>query len=72
MDWNALTNDSVGNPTKEQMMEYLVSTVGQKSNVVILMHDAGDKILTYELLPEIIDFLIEQGYTFKNFYNIIQ
>ena len=72
VDWNALTNDSVGNPTKEQMMEYLVSTVGQKSNVVILMHDAGDKILTYELLPEIIDFLIEQGYTFKNFYNIIQ
>ena len=53
-------------------MQDLKATVGQKSNVVILMHDAGDKILTYELLPEIIDFLSSQGYTFKNFYNIIK
>ena len=72
LDWNALTNDAAGANTKEEMMEYLVSTVGEKSNVVILMHDAADKILTYELLPEIIDYLAEKGYTFENFYNIIK
>lgn len=72
VDWNALTNDSVGSPTKEEMMNQLINTVSGKNNVVILMHDAGDKILTYELLPEIIKFLQEQGYTFDNFYNIMK
>ena len=46
--------------------------MGNKNSVVILMHDAGDKILTYEALPEIISYLREQGYTFKNFYSIIK
>ena len=72
MDWNALTNDAAGSHTKEMIMENLQSTVGEKKNVVILMHDAGDKILTYETLPEVIDFLIEKGYTFDNFYNIMK
>ena len=72
VDWNALTNDSAGSKTKEKIIQNLVSTVGEKKNVVILMHDAGDKILTYETLPEIIDFLIEKGYTFDNFYNIMK
>lgn len=72
VDWNALTNDAVGTPTKEEMMNQLIKTVSGKRNVIILMHDAGDKILTYEILPEIINFLREQGYTFDNFYNIIQ
>lgn len=72
MDWNALTNDAAGSDTAEEIMESLISTVGEKENVVILMHDASDKILTYECLPDIIDFLIEKGYTFDNFYNIIK
>ena len=72
MDWNALTNDSAGSYTKEKIMESLKTTVGEKKNVVILMHDAGDKILTYETLSEVIDFLIEKGYTFDNFYNIMK
>lgn len=73
VDWNALTNDASGeNLTKEQMYEKLVETTKGKDSVVILMHDAGDKILTYELLPQIIQYLREEGYTFKNFYSIIQ
>lgn len=72
VDWNALTNDSAGSHTKEKIMENLIATVGEKKNVVILMHDAGDKILTYETLTEVIDFLIEKGYTFDNFYNIMK
>lgn len=73
VDWNALTNDASGeNLTKEQMYEKLIETTNGKNTVVILMHDAGDKILTYELLPQIIQYLREEGYTFKNFYSIIQ
>ena len=73
VDWNALTNDANGqNLTKEQMYDELVNTTSGKNSVVILMHDAGDKILTYELLPDIIQYLRDEGYTFKNFYSIIQ
>ena len=72
IDWNALTNDSAGAKTKEALMENMIETVGEKTTVVILMHDAGDKILTYEVLPEIIAYLREKGYVFKNFYDIMQ
>lgn len=73
VDWNALNNDATGeNLTKEQMYEKVVETTSGKNSVVILMHDAGDKILTYEILPQIIQYLREEGYTFKNFYSIIQ
>ena len=52
-------------------MESIKSTVGNKQTVVILMHDAGDKITTYETLPDIIKFLRENGYNFKNIYDIL-
>lgn len=72
VDWNALSQDSAGAKTKEALIENVKSSVGNKNSVVILMHDAGDKILTYEALPEIIAYLREQGYKFKNFYNIMK
>ncbi len=72
IDWNSLSSDAAGAKTKEAIIENTKQTVGNKNSVVILMHDAGDKILTYEALPEIISYLREQGYTFKNFYSIIK
>lgn len=72
IDWNALSNDAAGAKTKEALLENVKKTVGDKQTVVILMHDAGDKILTYEVLPEIIAYLREKGYAFKNFYNIMK
>lgn len=72
IDWNALSNDAAGAKTKEAIIQNTIDTVGTKNSVVILMHDAGDKILTYEALPEIISYLREQGYSFKNFYNVIK
>ena len=72
INWNALTNDSAGANTKEALMQNLIDTVGEKNNVVILMHDAGDKILTYETLHDVINYLKEKGYTFKNFYSIMK
>ena len=42
-----------------------------KNTVVILMHDTGSKQLTVDTLPQILDYLIEQGYTFRTFYDVI-
>lgn len=73
VDWNALNNDATGESlTKEQMFDKIVETTNEKNSVVILMHDAGDKILTYEILPQVIQYLRDEGYTFKNFYDIIE
>lgn len=72
IDWNALSSDAAGAKTKEALLENVKQTVGEKQTVVILMHDAGDKILTYEVLPEVITYLREKGYVFKNFYDIME
>lgn len=71
IDWNALSSDAAGAKTKEALLENVKQTVGDKQTVVILMHDAGDKILTYEVLPDVISYLREKGYVFKNFYDIM-
>ena len=73
VDWNALNGDSEAtNPTIEYQMQRLQETVGNKQSTVILMHDAEAKKVTVEALPNIIDYLKEQGYEFKNFYEIIK
>ena len=40
-------------------------------NVVILMHDAPDKKVTYETLEDVIEYLQEKGYEFKNIYDLM-
>lgn len=72
IDWNALSQDAAGAKTKEALVQNIKDSVGSKKVVVILMHDAADKILTYETLPEVITYLREQGYQFKNFYEIMK
>lgn len=71
LDWNSLTKDAEGAHTKEALLQNAKDTIGQKNSVVILMHDASNKILTYEMLPELIQYLRECGYSFKNLYDII-
>jgi peptidoglycan/xylan/chitin deacetylase (PgdA/CDA1 family) len=34
------------------------------------MHDAADKKQTVETLPELIQYLKDEGYEFKTFYDI--
>lgn len=71
LDWNSLSKDAEGANTKEMLLQNVIETVGSKQSVVILMHDAADKILTYETLPSIIQYLRENGYSFKNLYDIL-
>lgn len=70
LDWNALTSDAAGADTKEKIMKNLEETV-LYNNVVLLMHDAPDKILTYETLEDVIKYLQKKGYTFENMYDLI-
>ena len=71
LDWNVLTSDAAGAKTKEAMMASLTQNIDSKNTIVVLMHDAGDKILTYEVLPEVIQFFKDRGYTFGDMYNIM-
>lgn len=71
IDWNCLSDDSAGAKTKEALVNRIKETSEGKNNLVILMHDSADKILTYETLQEVIDYLRGEGYTFKSFYDVI-
>lgn len=72
LDWNALTKDAEGAKTSEAQLDNLEKTVGERSSVVLLMHDAADKQVTLETLPAIITFFRERGYQFKNIYDLME
>ena len=71
LDWNCLSKDAEGANTKEALMQNIIDTMGDKDSVVILMHDASDKILTYEMLPELISYLRDKGYKFQTIYDLL-
>ena len=71
LDWSALTYDAAGADTKEEILCNLKETMNGWDNVVILMHDAPDKKVTYETLEDVIEYLQEKGYEFKNIYDLM-
>ena len=71
LDWNSLTRDSEGKFTKEELIQNMINTAQDKNSVVVLMHDAGDKITTYEALPDIIEYFKNNGYVFETLYDLI-
>ena len=72
LDWSALTYDAEGADTKEEIMSNLKETMNGWNNVVILMHDAPDKEITYKTLEDVIKYLQEKGYAFKNIYDLME
>ena len=72
IDWNVLTGDAEGANTKEKILKNIKKYTRDKGTIVVLMHDAASKILTYETLKDVIDYLRSEGYTFDNFYTIMQ
>lgn len=65
-DWNSLNGDSEGKkvPVDKLITRLKNTTKGQKE-LVVLMHDTYGKETTAQALPSIIDYLIDQGYSFK-------
>ena len=56
---------------QDELFQNVKDTMGEKDSVVILMHDSSDKILTYEMLSDLISYLREQGYKFENIYDLL-
>ena len=72
IDWNSLTSDAAGCTTQEEFLQEIEKTVGEHKKVVLLMHDAGNKMTTAESLPQIIAYFRDRGFEFDNFYSIIK
>lgn len=72
IDWNSLNNDSIKKYTKEQLIQNLKKSSKGKNTLVILMHDTKDVSNSSEALKESIEYLKSEGYTFENFYNLIE
>ena len=71
IDWNCLNNDSVKKYNNYQLLNNLKKTCKGKNTLVILMHDTKDVSNSSNVLSESIQYLKSQGYTFKNFYDIL-
>lgn len=65
-DWNSLTGDAESkSPSADYLVNRLKDSSKGKEDLVILMHDSVSKTATAQTLPQILDYLIEQGYTFS-------
>lgn len=64
-NWDIYTGDADGNgiPVSQLISTFKEEYKGQK-RLVVLMHDLETKETTVEVLPQIIDFLKQQGYEF--------
>lgn len=62
-DWNVDSGDAkYNNVPKKEIVENVLSGIGDYGEYVVLMHDAAAKSTTVEALPEIIEGLKERGY----------
>ena len=69
IDWNCSNGDAEGHDIPpEKLVSKTIATAGNKSAVVVLMHDAGRKITTPLALPDIIRHFRENGYVFSTLY----
>lgn len=64
-DWNVDSTDASGNNVSVSRILYNIKTYGgHNKQDVILMHDTDAKDTTVQALPQIIEYYIDQGYTF--------
>lgn len=66
VDWNVDSGDAdkVTEP-KEYILNKVKNEAKGQDSIIILFHDAPAKTTTVEALPEVIDYLKAQGYTFE-------
>lgn len=65
-DWNVDSRDAEKNlQSKEIIVQSVLEGFKNKTNAIILMHDAAAKTTTVEALPEIIEGLRAQGFLFE-------
>lgn len=65
-DWNALIGDAEGKKKDaSQLLEYLKRNIDTDESVVVLMHDAAAKQTTADALGSVIEYLMNEGYSFR-------
>lgn len=72
VNWNSLTNDSAGAKTLEEQIAVFEQSRKNKKALIVLMHDSRNKSVTIEATRYIIRTLKQEGYVFKNFYEIFK
>lgn len=72
IDWNCLNNDSEKKYSNSQLLDNLKKSSKNKKTLVVLMHDTKDVNDSSLILKDSIDYLKEQGYEFKNFYDLLE
>jgi peptidoglycan/xylan/chitin deacetylase (PgdA/CDA1 family) len=64
-DWNVDSSDAyVSRQTKDNIVQAVLTQSNTLNNPIILMHDLDSKTTTVEALPEIIEGLLNKGFTF--------
>lgn len=71
VDWNCLNRDSERKYSSYQLLNNLKKTAKGKGTLIILMHDTNDVNDTTAILKDSIEYLRGQGYSFSNFYDMI-
>lgn len=64
-DWNVSGEDSVGTPTAASIKKNIFGTIEGQQQPIILLHDSPCSNLTAEVLPEILEKLLAEGYEFR-------
>ena len=64
-DWNVSGEDSVGTPTAASIKKNIFDTIEGQTQPIILLHDSPCSNLTAEVLPEILEKLLAEGYEFR-------
>ena len=63
-DWNVMTGDAQYTfKSDAEMLDYTLSQVKDKEVIILLMHEA--KVRTRCILPELVAYFRENGYTFR-------
>ena len=71
VDWNCLNNDSVKRYSSFQLLNNLKKSSKNKGTLIVLMHDTKDVSDSSSVLKDSIRYLRDQGYEFRNFYDLI-
>ncbi len=64
-DWNVSGEDSVGTPTAASIKKNIFDTIEGQKQPIILLHDSPCSNLTAEVLPDILEKLVAEGYEFR-------
>lgn len=64
-DWSVSGEDSVGTPTAASIKKNVFESIEGQTKPIVLLHDSPCSNLTAEVLPEILDKLIADGYEFR-------